>query len=73
MMDAQITEATIRYERARRQNLQRVRCAIRLRLATIRGIRHMFFEYAERLMDEMESLQERIRQVLITEEEEINA
>ncbi len=56
MLNSQITDLKLRYDRAASNQQRKWRCAIRLRLATIEGARNMFYEYASRKCEELEEL-----------------
>ena len=60
ILNSQITDLKLRYERAATKQQRKWRCAIRLRLATIEGARNMFYEYASRKCEELEELNDRL-------------
>ena len=60
ILNSQITDLKLRYDRAASNQQRKWRCAIRLRLATIEGARNMFYEYASRKCEELEELNERL-------------
>ena len=60
ILNGQITDLKMRYDRAASNQQRKWRCAIRLRLATIEGARNMFYEYASRKCEEIEELQDRL-------------
>ena len=60
LLNNEIEALQTRYNRAMKTNRRSFRYSIRLRLATLEGIRNMFYEYASRMADELEELQERV-------------
>ena len=60
IMNNQIKELKTRYDRAAARNQRRFRCALRLRLATIEGVRNMFYEYASEKCGEIEDIQDKL-------------
>ena len=52
-----------RYDRAVRDNLRTYRYALRLRLCTAEGMRNMFYEYASKMADDIEGMENRMRQM----------
>ena len=50
----------VRYDRAYKVNRRSFRYSIRLQLATLEGMRNMFYEYACRRADELEALQDQL-------------
>ena len=60
MLNNSIEDTQSRFDRAV-ADCRRTFCySIRLRLATLEGIRNMFYEYASRLSDRLESLQHQL-------------
>ena len=60
LLNNEIEALQTRYNRAMKRNRRSFRYSVRLRLATLEGIRNMFYEYASRMADELEELQERV-------------
>ena len=60
IMNNQIKQLKTRYDRAAARNQRRFRCALRLRLATIEGVRNMFYEYASEKCGEIEDIQDQL-------------
>lgn len=53
-----IEDKQTRYNRAHRNNQRSWRYTLRLQLATLEGMRNMFYEYAHKRADELEALQD---------------
>jgi hypothetical protein len=53
-------DAQIRYDRAYKKNRRSFRYTCRLQLATLEGMRNMFYEYACNRADELQALQEEL-------------
>jgi hypothetical protein len=60
LLNHRIEEAQIRYDRAYTINQRSFRYTCRLQLATLEGMRNMFYEYACHRADELEVLQEEL-------------
>ncbi len=58
-----VKQLQIRYDRAARDNLKTYRYALRLRLCTVEGLRNTLYEYATIKADEIEQMEERLRQM----------
>jgi len=58
LLNHRIEDAQIRYDRAYKDNRRSFRYTCRLQLATLEGMRNMFYEYACHRADELEALQE---------------
>lgn len=58
LLNHRIEDAQIRYDRAYKTNRRSFRYTCRLQLATLEGMRNMFYEYACNRADELEALQE---------------
>jgi len=58
LLNHRIEDAQVRYDRAYKDNRRSFRYTCRLQLATLEGMRNMFYEYACNRADELESLQE---------------
>lgn len=57
VMNNQINYLQTRYNRALNKNLRSFRYSLRLKLATLEGVRNMYYEYASRKADVLEHLQ----------------
>ena len=57
LLNNQIDDLQTRYNRAMKANRRSFRYSLRLQLATLEGVRNMFYEYASRRADELEGLQ----------------
>ena len=57
VMNNQINYLQTRYERAMKKNRRSFRYSLRLKLATLEGVRNMYYEYASRKADDLEQLQ----------------
>ena len=64
----------VRYNQATHDEQRSWRYTLRLQLATLEGVRNMFFEYAHRYADELEALQDTLVSagVLSNTEEEVD-
>ena len=60
LLNNQIEALQVRYDRAYKANQRTFRYSLRLRLATLEGVRNMFYEYAYRRADELEALQDQL-------------
>lgn len=58
LLNHRIEDAQIRYDRAYATSRRSFRYTCRLQLATLEGMRNMFYEYACNRADELEALQE---------------
>ena len=58
MLNRQVEEFQIRYDRAFASGRRSFRYTHRLKLATFEGMRNMYYEYACRRADELEQMQE---------------
>lgn len=58
LLNHRIEDAQVRYDRAYKTNRRSFRYTCRLQLATLEGMRNMFYEYACSRADELEALQE---------------
>ena len=57
LLNNRIDDMQGRYNRAMKANCRSARYSLRLQLATLEGVRNMFYEYASRCADELETLQ----------------
>ena len=60
ILNNQIRELKTRYQSAADKDQYRFRCAVKLRIATIEGVRNMYFEYARVKCEELEELHEQL-------------
>ncbi len=58
-----VQELQTRYDRAVQDNRRQYRYTLRLRLCTVEGLRNMYYEYACQSADEIEALEEAMRQL----------
>ena len=56
VLDQKLNDVQVRYERANRDVNRSMRYHLRLRLATLEGIRNVFYEYCVKKADEINSL-----------------
>ena len=69
LLNNQIQNAQIRYDRAVKDGNKAFRYMGRLKLATLEGVRNTIYEYAARLGDEIDAQQERLVDMGLMEEE----
>ena len=62
LLNNQIEHLQVRYDRAVQCNKRSYRYFLRLRLATLEGIRNMFYEYACRRADQLDEMQDQLVQ-----------
>jgi hypothetical protein len=60
LLNHRIEDAQMRYDRAYKKNRRSFRYTCRLQLATLEGMRNMFYEYACNRADELEVLQDEL-------------
>ena len=60
ILNSHIEDAKLRYDRARRDAQRGFRSSLRLRMASIEGVRNMMYEYASRKCEEIEDLQSQL-------------
>jgi len=58
-----VQELQTRYDRAVQDNRRQYRYTLRLRLCTVEGLRNMYYEYACQSADEIEALEDTMRQL----------
>ena len=63
LLNTLVTSLQNRYDRAVKKNLRTYRYALRLRLCTAEGIRNMYYEYASKTADVIESLEASMREM----------
>lgn len=71
LLNNQIEALQLRYDRAMKANRRSFRYSLRLRLATLEGVRNMYYEYATRQADELEELQNELIEEAGMDEDEI--
>ena len=69
LLNNQIQDAQIRYDRAVKQGNKSYRYLGRLKLATLESVRNVIYEYAARVGDEIDDLQDRLVDMGLMEEE----
>ena len=62
LLNNMVQELQTRYDRAVQDNRRQYRYTLRLRLCTVEGLRNMYYEYACQSADEIEELEESMRQ-----------
>ena len=60
LLNNRISDVQLRYDRAVKANKRSWRYVTRLNLASIEGVRNMFYEYACRRADELDQMQDRL-------------
>ena len=63
VMNNQVNYLQTRYNRAMKKNRRSFRYSLRLKLATLEGVRNMYYEYASRKADDLEHLQNELMEV----------
>lgn len=63
LLNNMVQELQTRYDRAVVQNSRQYRYTLRLRLCTVEGLRNMYYEYACQSADEIEVLEDTMRQL----------
>lgn len=63
LLNNMVQELQTRYDRAVAQNSRQYRYTLRLRLCTVEGLRNMYYEYACQSADEIEVLEDTMRQL----------
>ena len=69
LLNNQILEAQIRYDRARENGQKSHRYLGRLKLATLEGVRNMIYRYAQERADQLDAMQDRLVAVGLLQEE----
>ena len=74
LLNNSIQDTQIRYDRALHDNHRSFRYMLRLRLMSLEGARNMFYEYASRKAEQLDSMQERLsaQGLMNREEDEAN-
>ncbi len=60
LLNHRIEDTQLRYDRAHSADRRSFRYTLRLQLATLEGMRNMFYEYACQRADDLEEMQERL-------------
>ena len=60
LLNHRLEDKQIRYDRAYSLNTRSARYTLRLQLATMEGMRNMFYEYASLVADELEEIQDQL-------------
>ena len=60
LLNRRLEDKQIRYDRAYSRNMRSARYTLRLQLATMEGMRNMFYEYASLVADELEEIQDQL-------------
>ena len=63
VLNSRIESLIVRYHRYDKQGKKAFRCATRLQVTTVEGVRNMFFEYARLQCQDMDDLQMQLRQL----------
>jgi hypothetical protein len=63
LLNNMVQDLQTRYDRAVQDNRRQYRCTLRLRLCTVEGLRNMYYEYACQSADEIEALEDNMRQL----------
>lgn len=63
LLNNHVHDLQTRYDRAVQDNRRQYRYTLRLRLCTVEGLRNMYYEYACQSADEIEALEETMRQL----------
>jgi len=63
VLNNRIESLIVRYDRSSRQGKKTFRYATRLQVATVEGVRNMFYEYARRQCENMDDLQDELKKL----------
>lgn len=63
VLNNRIESLIVRYDRSTKQGRKNFRHATRLQVATVEGVRNMFYEYARRQCEDMDELQEKLKEL----------
>ena len=63
LLNNMVQDLQTRYDRAVKDNQRQYRYTLRLRLCTVEGLRNMYYEYACQSADEIEALEDTMRQL----------
>ena len=69
LLNNQIADTQVHYDRAVNDQHRTYRYTLRLRLATLEGIRNMYHDYAVNKADELDELQDRLIEAGLLQEE----
>lgn len=67
LLNNQIEALLVRYHRAKGEDCRSVYCAVRMHIATIEGVRNMYFEYARQQCEFIDVLQTTLKDLTGTE------
>ena len=63
LLNNKIEALIVRYNRCTRQKRRSCRYAIRMQVATVEGVRNMYYEYARRQCQNMDALQRKLKEL----------
>lgn len=63
VLNNNIEALIVRFQRSDRQNKKSFKCSKRLQVATVEGVRDMFYEYARRQCEDMDDLQDKLKEL----------
>ena len=63
VLNSQIESLIVRYQRSSQEGKKAFRCATRLQVTTVEGVRNMFYEYARLQCQDMDDLQCHLKQL----------
>ena len=63
VLNNRIESLIVRFDRSTQQKRKSFRYATRMQVATIEGVRNMFYEYARRQCEDMDDLQEKLKEL----------
>ena len=63
LLNNMVQDLQTRYDREVKENQRQYRYTLRLRLCTVEGLRNMYYEYACQGADEIEALEDTMRQL----------
>ena len=72
LLNNQIKDLQIRYERASKLNRRSFRYTLRTRLSTLEGLRNMYYEYATKRADELDQLHNQLAALDVGDESSDN-
>ena len=63
ILNDRIESLIVRYQRSTVEKKRSFRYAMRMQAATVEGVRNMFYEYAKRQCEDMDNLQEKLKEL----------
>ena len=63
VLNNRIESLIVRFDRSTQQKRKSFRYATRMQVATVEGVRNMFYEYARRQCEDMDDLQEKLKEL----------